>query len=116
SVNHSRQHRIQALQQLAILRVRKTLAYGLKVPKPRIDGVVFRLATCVWKVIGQHPAVNVSRKCQKDLSRHIRAPGSKRQSRKRDHGVAAPISKPVVARNDAASIRLLRQTPLYIKL
>src|SRR4029077_8208889 len=74
--------------------------------------VVFRLAPSVREIVGEHPAVHVSRKREKDLPCDAGATGCERESRQCNHGVTAPIAEPVVASDDAATVGLLGKTAL----
>src|SRR5260370_17909578 len=101
----------------------KILPDGLEIPQRSVNGVVFRLAVYpdgggagVGEIVRQHSPVNVSRKGKKDLPGNSGAAGRERQSRQRNHGVAPPVSKPVIAGDDAAAIGFFGQAALYDEL
>jgi len=102
----------KVLYRRGVLRRGKILPDGFEIPERGIDRVVFRLTACVWEIVRQHSSVHVSRKGKKDLPGHARASGRERQSRQRNHGVAAPVPEPVIAGDDAPAIRLFRKAAL----
>ena len=115
-LDHGGENREKFLQRHGILRRFEILPDGFDIPQRGIDGVVFWLAPDVREIVGEHPAVNVARKSEKDLPGNGSPAGRERQSRQRNHGVAAPIAEPVIAGDDAAAVRLFRKAALYDEL
>ncbi len=115
-IDHACENRKKFLQRHGILRRFEILPDGFEIPERRIGGVVFRLASSVRKVVREHAAIHIARKSKKDLLRRIRAAGRKRQPRQSNHGVAAPVAKPVIAGDDAAAVGFFGQAALHNKL
>src|SRR2546428_5427687 len=74
-------------------------AHRLEEPKRGIDRVVFRSLAGVRKTIWEHASINMTREFCQDTFRNLGSTGYERQSRQRDHRVAAPIAEPVIAGN-----------------
>src|SRR5206468_12713178 len=86
------------------------------IPQGGVRSVVLRYAACVWKIVGQHSTIDVTGEGKKNFSGDFRAAGCERQTGQRNHGVTAPIAKPVITRNDRPSLRLSGQRSLHDEL
>lgn len=75
-----------------------------EVPQRRVYGIVFGRLAGVGEAIGQHPAIDVLRKFEEYAFSRFGPPCHKRKSRQRDHCVAAPIAKPVIASDDSLAM------------
>ena len=116
SVDNLLESRIQRQQGLRVLGCLEVLAHGLEVPQSGVQTVVFRLPACVGKIVGQHSRVDVAGKSEKNFSGNFGTAGGQREARQGNHGVTAPIAKPVIAGDDGSSVRLLRQTSRHNEL
>ena len=75
----------------------QVLPYRLDEPERGIHGVVFRRLSLVWKAIRQHSAVDVPKELQQYFFGCVGLVGGQEEAGQSDHGVAAPIAKPVVS-------------------
>ena len=80
------------------------IADGDDVPKRRIDGVVFRLATVIGKAIRQHSIGHTLGPRKQDLFGRGETSQRQAESPQCDECVSAPVRKPRVSRDDRASI------------
>src|SRR5690349_22583711 len=90
--------------------------YSLKVPKSRIDGVVFRDFIEIRKSIRQHALINIAGKGSQNTARDLSASCGNGEAWQTDHCVATPIAKPVITRNHAAAILFSSSVPFNDEL
>ncbi len=88
------------------------MPHRFEVPQRCVNRVVLRRAAAIRKIIRQHSAIDVSRKCLQYLARNFRPPERQRKPGKRNHRVPAPIGKPRIARNHGEAFRVIRQRPV----
>ena len=65
----------------------------------------------VGEVVRQQTIGKVAGEGPQDRGGLLRSAGGERQARQADHRVAAPVVEPVVAGDDAAPVRVVRQRP-----
>src|SRR5208283_5338739 len=94
------EHGEKFLDEIQVLSRRVILAHRLEIPQCGVNRVVLWRAAGIREIVWQHPSIDVARKGLQNFSRDLRATEGQRQSRKRDHGVAAPIAKPVITGNE----------------
>ncbi len=73
----------------------------MKHPQRGVGRVVLRRLAAVGKAIGQHAAIDEAGVGPQDAGREVVAPQRRREAGQGNHGVAAPVGEPGIARNDA---------------
>ena len=110
-VDDRRQHREHARQRRTVARGLEVGAPGLQVPERGIHTVVVGPGAGTGKDIRQHALVDEAGEGLENAPRALLAAGGERQPGQGDHGVAAPVAEPRVARNHGLAVRHLGQRP-----
>src|SRR5882724_756194 len=94
----------------------EVLTDRFKEPQRGVNRVVLRCSARIRKIVRQHSSVNVTGKGKKYRSCDVRTARRDEETWQCDHGVAAPIAKPVIASDDRAGVRIAGQRALHNEL
>ena len=80
----------------------------VKIPQRGVGRMIEPLLAAFGKQVGNQAVADIMRERAEDPPGFIGAAGGQREAFQADHGVAAPVGEPVVARDDAADLVALR--------
>src|SRR5262245_17281356 len=75
----------------------------MEVPERRVRGVIQALVLMLWEHVWYQAIANVMRKRPENVACFYMTTGAQSQAFEADHGVAAPVCKPVISRADGAN-------------
>ena len=99
------QHRKQLTQRLAVVRHGRISPDRMEKPQGCVGGVIQPLTLAVGKHVGNEAVAHVAGEGSQNQRGFLRPTGHERQPFEADHGVAAPVGKPVVAGDHRAGFK-----------